>query len=122
VLALPERWGVPLLVVVWAGAAAGVVLKNIRGLHAANSLYLILGWAAVAASPAIIRNVQVGALALMLGGGVAYTIGAVVLFRRRPDPSPARFGYHEVWHACTLAASACHFAMVSLVVIASAKA
>jgi hemolysin III len=122
VLALPEHWGIPLLVVVWAGAVAGVALKNIRGFHAANSLYLVLGWAAIAASPAIIHNLPVGALALMLAGGVAYTAGAVVLFRGRPDPSPARFGYHEVWHACTLAASACHFAMVALIVFASARA
>src|SRR5829696_140546 len=43
-LALPERWGVPLLVVVWAGAAAGVALKNIRGERSANGLYLVLGW------------------------------------------------------------------------------
>jgi hemolysin III len=96
VLALPDRWGVPLLVVVWAGAAAGVALKNIRGERSANGLYLVLGWAAVGACPALIR-------------------------RGRPDPSPARFGYHEVWHACTVAASACHFGMISLLVVASAN-
>jgi hemolysin III len=56
----------------------------------------------------------------MLFGGVAYTVGAVVLFRRRPDPSPARFGYHEVWHACTILASGCHFAMISIIVAAKA--
>jgi hemolysin III len=121
VLALPDRWGVPLLVVVWAGAAAGVALKNIRGERSANGLYLVLGWAAVGASPALIRHVPVGALVLMLAGGLAYTLGAVVLFRGRPDPSPARFGYHEVWHACTVAASACHFGMISLLVVASAN-
>ena len=116
VLALPGRWGVPLLVVVWAGAVAGVTLKNVRGVDAANSLYLILGWAAVIASPAIIRHLPAGPLTLMLAGGLAYTIGAVVLFRRRPDPSPARFGYHEIWHGCTVAASGCHFAMITLLV------
>lgn len=121
VLALPERWGVPLLVVVWAGALAGVALKNVRGVEAANGLYLILGWAAVIASPAIIRHLPAGPLALMVAGGLAYTIGAVVLFRHRPDPSPERFGYHEIWHACTVAASGCHFAMISLL-IASTKA
>jgi hemolysin III len=121
VLALPSSWGVPLLVVVWVGAAAGVVLKNVRGVDAANGLYLVLGWAAVVASPAIIRHLPVGSLALMVAGGLAYTIGAVVLFRHRPDPLPARFGYHEIWHACTVAASGCHFAMIYLLV-ASTKA
>ena len=116
VLALPERWGTPLLVVVWAGAVAGVALKNVRGVDAANGLYLILGWAAVIASPAIVRHLPPAALVLMLAGGIAYTIGAVVLFRQRPDPSPTRFGYHEVWHACTVAASGCHFAMIALLV------
>jgi hemolysin III len=120
VLVLPPRWGVPLLVMVWAGAAVGVALKNIRGEQSANGLYLVLGWAAVAASPAVIRHMPVPALVLMLAGGLAYTFGAVVLFRRRPDPSPARFGYHEVWHACTVAASACHFAMIAI--IASTRA
>jgi hemolysin III len=116
VLALPERWGVPLLVTVWVGAVVGVVLKNVRGADTANSLYLVLGWAAVMASPAIVEHLPVAALALMLSGGLAYTLGAAVLFRRRPDPAPAHFGYHEVWHACTVAASGCHFAMISLLV------
>src|SRR5215217_1190461 len=58
----------------------------------------------------------VGSVALMVAVGLAYTIGAVVLFRGRPDPWPTRFGYHEVWHACTVAASGCHFAMICLVV------
>ena len=119
VLALPERWGIPLLVVVWAGAVTGIILKNVRGTDTANALYLLLGWAAVMAIPAIIEHLPVASLVLMVSGGVAYTIGAVVLFRRRPDPSPRIFGYHEVWHACTVAASACHFTMVCVLVAAT---
>jgi hemolysin III len=52
----------------------------------------------------------------MIAGGLLYTGGAIVLARRRPDPRPATFGYHEVWHAFQVAAAACHFAMVALVV------
>jgi hemolysin III len=118
-LALPRRWGIPLLVVVWAGAACGVTLKNVRGVEAANGLYLVLGWAALVASPAVIRHLSTTALALMITGGLAYTIGAVVLFRKRPDPWPTHFGYHEIWHACTVAASGCHFAMIFLLVAAT---
>jgi hemolysin III len=53
---------------------------------------------------------------LMIAGGLLYTGGAIVLARRRPDPLPATFGYHEVWHSFQVAAAACHFAMVALVV------
>jgi hemolysin III len=45
-----------------------------------------------------------------------YTAGAVVLGSRRPDPRPATFGYHEIWHAFTIAAGACHFALIALLV------
>jgi hemolysin III len=52
----------------------------------------------------------------MVAGGVAYTAGAVAFYFRRPDPWPTVFGYHEVWHACTVVAGAAHFVMVWLVV------
>jgi len=55
-------------------------------------------------------------LALLVGGGVLYTVGAVVLARRRPDPHPAVFGYHEVWHTFVVGANACHFVLVALLV------
>ena len=49
----------------------------------------------------------------MVAGGVAYTVGLPVLFMRRPDPWPALFGYHEVWHVLTILAAGLHFAAVS---------
>ena len=122
-LALPARWGIPLLLTVWGGAVAGIVLKNTgdgRFAHSINALYLVLGWAAVAVSPAIVRHMPLSAVMLMAIGGLAYTVGAIVLFRGRPDPWPARFGYHEVWHACTVLAAACHFVVVWLVITSSA--
>jgi len=114
-VALPPAWGLPLLVTVWLGAIAGIVLKNRpaeRFAHGANALYLVLGWAAVAVVPAILRSMPVVAIVLMGVGGLAYTLGAAVLFRRRPDPWPVHFGYHEIWHACTVVAGASHFGMV----------
>jgi hemolysin III len=56
----------------------------------------------------------------MVVGGVLYTVGAIVLARGRPDPKPQMFGYHEVWHAFMVAAVACHYAMIMLVVRAPA--
>jgi hemolysin III len=119
VLAFPPAWGVPLLVVVWGGAVLGVVvkatgIKSLVGL--ANALYIVLGWAAVIALPVLVTSVPPSGLALMLTGGLAYTVGAIVLLRRRPDPRPSVFGYHEVWHACTVLGAVSHFAMVWLIV------
>ena len=55
-------------------------------------------------------------LALLVIGGVLYTVGAVVLARRRPDPRPTVFGYHEVWHTFVVGAGTCHYALVLLLV------
>ena len=75
-----------------------------------------MGWAAVAAAPALGSSLTLGQLALIVGGGLAYTIGFPVLLLRRPDPWPRSFGYHEVWHGFTVVAAALHFgAVVSLV-------
>jgi hemolysin III len=120
-LVLSGTWRAVVLSVVWAGAAVGIVLKMVRieGLKAlAATLYIGLGWMVVVASPQMIRGLPPAAVALLATGGILYTTGAIVLATRRPDPSPAVFGYHEVWHAMVVAASLCHFAAVFLVVLA----
>jgi hemolysin III len=122
-LALDAPWSVALLSVVWAGAAAGVALKvaRIDGLSVlSGTLYVALGWLAVLALPQLVRVLPAPATVLMVVGGILYTLGALVLARRRPDPSPAVFGYHEVWHAFMIAAAACHYAMILLILRADA--
>lgn len=115
-LVLPPAWGVPLLVVVWAAALVGVTLKVLhlgkREGSVASWLYLVIGWAAVAAGPALLTSLDRGQLALLAAGGIVYTVGAVVLGRRWPDPRPMTFGYHEVWHSMTVVGGACHFLLV----------
>jgi hemolysin III len=109
--------------VVWAGAAVGIVLKTARieGLSVVSgTLYVVLGWLAVLALPQLVRALPAPATVLMVAGGVLYTLGAIVLARRRPDPAPAVFGYHEVWHAFMVAAVACHYAMILLILRAQA--
>jgi hemolysin III len=52
-------------------------------------------------------------------GGLLYTAGAIVFASRRPDPWPSTFGYHEVWHSFMVAAAACHYAMILLLLLPS---
>jgi len=118
-LALRPAWGITMLALAWTGAAAGVVVTVLRleRWHGVGfAMYLVLGWLAVIAAPQLVHALSRAELALLVAGGLLYTIGAVVLGRKRPDPSPRVFGYHEVWHTFVVGASACHFALVVLLV------
>jgi hemolysin III len=118
-LALRPAWGITFLVLAWSGAAVGVLVTVLRleRWHALGfAMYLVLGWLAIVATPQLVQSLSSPELALLVGGGVLYTVGAVVLARKRPDPHPAVFGYHEVWHAFVVGANACHFALVALLV------
>jgi hemolysin III len=74
--------------------------------------YLTMGWLALLGAPELMRRGTPGELALLVIGGVVYTMGAVVLARRWPDPFPRTFGYHEVWHTMVLAATTCHYIVI----------
>jgi hemolysin III len=117
-VALPPAWGVPLLVVVGLCAVVGVLLKlrSYRVEWVGHALYPVMGWASLAVAPAFARYMTGGQLALLVGGGVAYTVGMPVLWLRRPDPWPRAFGYHEVWHGFTVVAAVLHFAVVATIV------
>jgi hemolysin III len=118
-LVLHGAWSIVILSIAWAGAATGIVLKlaRIDGLSVSTGiLYIALGWLAIVALPQLLRGMSVAQAVLMVLGGVLYTAGAVVFATKRPDPAPAVFGFHEVWHAFMVAAAACHFAMIALVV------
>jgi len=118
-LALRPPWGITLLVLAWAGAAAGVVVTVLRleRWHGVGfAMYLVLGWLAVVAAPQLVHTLTRAELALLVAGGLLYTVGAVVLARQRPNPNPAVFGYHEVWHTFVVGASACHFTLVLLLI------
>jgi hemolysin III len=118
-LALPPAWGIPMLTVVGLGAAVGIVLKLVafqRVQWLGFALYPVLGWAAVAAAPVLVHHLSPFQLALIVAGGVSYTVGFPVLLTRWPDPWPKVFGYHEVWHAFTIVAAAFHFFAVATLV------
>lgn len=115
-----DGWVRPILLgAVWGGAIFGIVTEwlPVRKHKAlAHVMFLTLGWAAVAALPLILVQTGVLVFALVFGGGVLYTIGAVIHITQRPDPFPAVFGYHEIFHALTIAAAICHYVAVALVI------
>ena len=117
-LVLRGAWTPLILALVWGGAAVGITLKVVardRLRVVAGALYLGLGWLAAIALPQFVRGLDVAAITLVVVGGVLYTVGAIVLAVRRPDPRPAIFGYHEVWHSFTIGASLCHYTAIMLV-------
>ena len=119
-LALKGTLAHTVLLVVWLGAAGGVLFKLLwidapKWLLAA--VYLALGWVSAAIFgelPAAVGWLGVAGLA---GGGLLYTIGAVVYASGRPNPWPKVFGYHEVFHALVLAAAALHYAVIAFAVL-----
>ncbi|RAG84191.1 hemolysin III family protein [Streptacidiphilus pinicola] len=107
-----------LLWLVWAGALAGIAFRVFwvgapRWLY--TPCYLALGWAAVFFLPDFFHSGGVAVTVLIIVGGLLYSVGGVIYGLKRPDPSPRWFGFHEVFHACTLAAFIVQFVGVSLV-------
>ena len=118
-LDMPPSTGHQVLAIVWGGALAGVALTLFwpdapRWLGVA--LYLLLGWVAVSFSGTILHNAGVTAAVLLAVGGALYSIGAVFYALRWPDPWPATFDYHEIFHAFTAVAAICHFVSVCVAV------
>jgi hemolysin III len=118
-VALPARWGVPMLAVVGGLGLLGIVIKLVafqRLQWVGYALYPIMGWVAVVAGPQLARHLTTAELTLVIAGGVAYTVGFPILLLRRPDPWPTVFGYHEVWHGFTVLAAGLHFGAIALLV------
>jgi hemolysin III len=100
---------------VWATALAGGVMKLVwfdKTRVVGAVLYIGMGWVVVLAAPALLHHVTATQMALLAAGGLVYTVGAVVLGRRWPDPLPRVFGYHEVWHTMVIVAAALHYAAI----------
>jgi hemolysin III len=117
-MVLPRSWGISILSVVGSLAFIGIVLKLTGWAKAqwfAYALYPVMGWVMVVSTPLLIDNLSALQMGLLIGGGLAYTIGFPVLLVRRPNPWPMTFGYHEVWHVFTIVAAVLHFAVVASV-------
>ena len=120
VLVLPGTLARVLLAVVWGGALLGVAL-NMIWIDAPKwfsaIVYIALGWVAVVAFPELLSQLGMTATGLIALGGVLYSAGAAVYALRRPDPVPAVFGYHEVFHALVIAAAVAHYVVVAFYVL-----
>jgi hemolysin III len=114
-ITLHGPWGQGMLVIAWLIAAAGIPFK-IFYLEApawlSTATYLGMGYLALVAIVPLSRAVSPTGLAWLVGGGLAYTVGAIIYTRERPDPFPGLLGHHEIWHLLVLVGSACHFAFM----------
>ena len=116
-LAMPFRYGVACLAVL-GGLTLVAILVRLAWMNAPERLvgatFLGLGCVAGIAIPALWIRAGVAAGALAIAGGGLYAAGALSYHRRRPDPLPSVFGYHEVFHAYVCAAATCQFVAVYL--------
>jgi hemolysin III len=119
VLALPPEKGMLLLTLVWGGAVLGILFRVFwigapRWLYVA--LYLVLGWAAVMYFGDLLQA-NLAMMILVVIGGLLYTAGAVVYALKRPNPWPGHFGFHEIFHVCTVLAFLCHWTAALLIAL-----
>jgi len=113
------RTGRIVLVVVWGLAAVGVLVRNLwitAPRFVTSGVYLVVGWVALGVLPTLLDRLPGGVVGLVIAGGALYSAGAIVYARRRPDPMPTTFGYHEVFHAFVLAAGLAFYAAIAIVV------
>jgi hemolysin III len=112
---LHGRLGWTLLVIVWLIAVAGIPFKLLfldAPVWISTGTYLAMGYLALVAVPPLARAVPPSGLLWLMIGGLAYTVGAVIYSRQRPNPFPGLLGHHEIWHLLVLLGSACHFAFM----------
>ena len=115
-LVLSGGWRIAVLAVVWGGAAVAILLKFLwvdAPKWLAAAIAIALGWVAVIVFPQLVHGVGWSGTTLVLTGGLLYTAGGLVYALRRPDPLPAVFGYHEIFHVLVVAAVALQYSVVA---------
>ena len=122
-VALDGAWRWTVLAIVWGGAACAILLNvawrsSPRWLT--GVLAIALGWVGVIVAPKLAAEIGAGGVTLVVAGGLAYTAGAVIFATRRPNPFPATFGYHEVFHVLVITAVACHYVALAFFAVPGA--
>ena len=118
-IVMSRGWAIPILAIIWGGAFLAIVLKLFwveAPKWLAAAIGLTLGWVGAAAFPQLLKLSAV-AIVLVVATGILYTGGAIIYTRRRPNPLPQVFGYHELFHVLTLAAAACEYVVVAFYVL-----
>jgi len=119
-LVLTGAWRWTVLAIVCAGSGAAAIFKFVWVVAPkwlAAVIGITLGWAAVPILPQLASRLDPAGVALLGAGGLVYTAGAIVYARRRPDPVPAVFGYHELFHALTLIAVSCQYVAIAFFIV-----
>jgi hemolysin III len=114
-LALRGWAQVLILSLVWGGAAIGITVRQMwldAPKWAVAIPYVVVGWCALVVLPQLLHALGGAGLALLVAGGASYTLGALVYALKKPNPVPGVFGYHEVFHACTVVGATLHFVVV----------
>ena len=124
-LLLPPPQSRSLLLIAWVGAVGGVLFRVFwvgapRWLY--TPVYVALGWVSVFYIKPLYQTGGLAIVILIAVGGLLYTLGAVVYGTKRPNPSPRWFGFHEIFHVCTVAAFAVHYIAVSMAVYGAGPA
>ena len=119
---LGRGWGIPVLSTVWGLAVIGIVLTigwpdQPRWLGTAA--YLAVGWVALAALPPLVANLSAGVLAVLVGSGLLFSVGAAAYAMRWPNPAPGVFAHHEVFHTLMTAGCAGIYGVVALTILPS---
>jgi hemolysin III len=119
-LVLHGTLGTVILIAVWCAALAGAVFKllwiDAPGWLGATT-YILIGWIAVIAAPELVGSLGIRAVAALALGGILYSAGGVIYARKRPDPAPSVFGYHELFHSLVIAAAALQYLVVAFGVL-----
>ena len=119
-LALRGAWQTVVLAIVWSGCAAAIFIRLFwigAPKWVSATVGIALGWVGIVAMPEIYFNLGLACVLLILAGGLLYSLGAVIYATRRPDPYPAVFGYHEIFHLMIVVAVALQYSAIAFYVL-----
>lgn len=119
-LVLHGAWQTVVLAIVWSGSAVAIFIRLFwitapKWISVVVSI--LLGWVGVVALPEVVAGAGLACMLLILAGGIAYSVGAVVYALKRPDPFPTVFGYHEIFHSLIVIAVALQYSAIAFYVV-----